>query len=67
LSRAERIELRKQWRLFLVKHGAEIRAGKKFKVGDPELTPALFGRARTWQLADGETWPVNAEERDRPP
>jgi hypothetical protein len=57
LTRGERIELRNQWRNFLDKHADEIRSGKKFKLGDPALTPALFGRARTWQLPNGEFWP----------
>ncbi len=45
LTRGERIELRNQWKTFLAKHAEEIRQGNKFKVDDPALTPALFGRA----------------------
>jgi hypothetical protein len=67
LSRGERIELRNQWRQFLLKHADEIRAGKKFKVGDPALTRALFGRARTWQLSNGKFWPISWAEMDAPP
>jgi len=67
LTRGERIELRDQWKAFLAKHADEIRGGKKFKVGDPALTPALFGRARTWQLPDGKFWPITWAEMDRQP
>lgn len=67
LTRGERIELRNQWRSFLTKHADEIRAGKKFKVSDPALTPALFGRARTWQLPNGKFWPITWAEMDGQP
>ena len=39
LTRGERIELRHQWKDFLGKHADVIRRGKKFKIGDPALTP----------------------------
>jgi phage tail protein X len=45
-TRGDRIALRHQWKAFLAKHADEIRQGKKFKVDDPALTPALIGRAR---------------------
>ena len=67
LTRSERIELRNQWKTFLAKHADEIRQGKKFKLDDPALTPALFGRARTWQLTNGKFWPVTWAEMDGPP
>jgi hypothetical protein len=57
LNRAERLELRDQWKSFLAKHADEIRAGKKFKTDDPALTPALFGRARTFQISNDKSWP----------
>jgi hypothetical protein len=57
-TRSERIALRTHWQQFLSVHAAELRAGKKFQVGDPALTPGLFGRARSFQLPDGTTWPV---------
>ena len=63
LTRAERLELRKQWKAFLARHADEIRAGKRFKVGDATVTPALFGRARAWQLADGTVWPSSDQSR----
>jgi hypothetical protein len=67
LTRDERIELRTRWRDFLTKHASELRNGKKFKIGDPAITPALFGRARTWQLPDGKFWPITWEEMHRIP
>jgi hypothetical protein len=67
LTRGERIELRNQWKTFLTKHADELRSGKKFKVDDPALTPALFGHARTWQLPNGKFWPITWEEMDRTP
>ena len=57
LSRNERLELRKQWKAFLAGHAADIRAGKKFKLFDPAVPRALFGRARSFQRPDGTTWP----------
>jgi hypothetical protein len=67
LSRGERIELRKEWRKFLARHADEIRRGKKFKVDDPAMTPALFGRARTWQLPNGQSWPGKSADMNDPP
>lgn len=57
LSREERLELRKAWKVFLSEHAEEIRAGKRFAVTDPAVTPALAGRGAMWQLPDGTTWP----------
>ena len=57
LGRSERLELRKQWKAFLAEHATDIRAGKKFKISDPAVRPALFGGARSFQLPDGTTWP----------
>ncbi len=59
LTRSERIALRTAWRQFLEAHKAEIEGGKTFMVGDPALSANLFGRARQWQLANGETWPAS--------
>jgi HEAT repeats len=58
LSRAERLELLKAWKKFLTLHVDKIRTGKRFKLNDPAVTYALFGRARSWQLPDGTRWPV---------
>lgn len=57
LSRAERLELRTAWKAFLALHAQEIRDGKRFKLSDPAVTPALVGRARSWQLPGGTSWP----------
>jgi hypothetical protein len=62
VTRSERIDLRNQWKAFLAIHANEIRAGKKFKLDDPALTPALFGRARTFHLPDGKSWPATRPE-----
>jgi len=58
LSRTERRQLRKAWQAFLALHADEIRAGKRFKLSDPAVASALVGRARSWQLPDGTSWPV---------
>jgi len=52
---------------FLVAHADDLRQGKKFKVDDPAITPALFGRARLWQLPDGRLWPMTYSEQARRP
>jgi len=62
LSRAERLQLRKAWKEFLALHADEIRAGKRFKLSDPAVTPALVGRARSWRLPDGTSWPVSTQK-----
>jgi len=60
LSRAERVELCRQWRAFLRKHEDAIRQGKRFPLTDPDVSPALFGRARDWPGAT----PQSAPKRD---
>ncbi len=62
LRRAERLQLRKAWKAFLALHADEIRAGKRFKLSDPAVTPALVGRARSWRLPDGTSWPASAKK-----
>ena len=66
LTRGERIGLHSEWKRLLAQHAGEIRAGKRFKLEDPALTPALFGRARTWQLPNGKFWPITWTEMDKP-
>lgn len=61
VSRSERLRLREAWRRFLTQHEDEIRAGKRFKLSDPAVTPALVGRARSWKLEDGTIWPSQTE------
>ena len=60
LSRSERLLLRTSWKEFLGRHAAELRQGRRFRLGDPALSPALFGRARSWQLPDGTSWPKDS-------
>jgi hypothetical protein len=62
LSRTERLELRKAWKEFLAWHTEEIRNGKRFRLSDPTVTPALVGRARSWRLPDGTSWPVSTQK-----
>ena len=57
MSRSERLALRAKWKEFLSRHATELQKGRRFKLTDPALSPALFGRARSWQLPDGTTWP----------
>lgn len=57
VSRQERLELRNAWREFLTLHADEIKAGKRFKLSDPAVKPVLVGRARSWQMPDGTSWP----------
>ncbi len=57
LSSSERLRLRDAWREFLTAHGAELRAGKRFKPGEAGATGELFGRARQFTLDDGTQWP----------
>lgn len=57
LKRHERLKLQEAWKSFLTQHAEEIRAGKRFKLTDPTVTPALAGRARVWYLPDGTAWP----------
>lgn len=67
LTRTERLELRRQWQEFLTLHADGLKQGKRFGVGDPALKPALFGRARTWQLPKGQSWPITYSEQSQTP
>lgn len=58
LTRGERLALRSAWKEFLTRHAAALRGGRRFKLGDPSLPPALFGRARSWVLPSGKSWPI---------
>lgn len=58
LTRTERLGLRDAWKKFLAVHEKELRDGKKYNYSDPVVTPELFGRARSWRLADGSEWPI---------
>lgn len=57
LPRAERLALRTAWKDFLARHADDLRAGQRFKVDDPAVSPALAGRARRWNFPDGSVWP----------
>jgi len=61
-SRAEKIEICKLWKQFLTDHATEIRNGKLFKIGDPDLKPELFGKARQYNLPGGKVWPESRKE-----
>ncbi|NCA82223.1 MAG: HEAT repeat domain-containing protein [Opitutae bacterium] len=61
LSRAERLALRTAWKEFLARHADDLRAGRRFKVDDPAVSPALAGRARRWNFPDGSAWPPDPE------
>jgi len=60
-NRTERLDLRKTWQTFLADHAADLRAGKKLKLADsaipPAIAAALFGHARSFRLPDGTQWP----------
>jgi hypothetical protein len=60
LTREERLELRGHWRTFLEQHGATIAAGKRYAIGDPAITPGMFGRARQFTLPNGAKWPADS-------
>ncbi len=45
------------WVELLAAKESELQAGKSISRSDPLVTKALFGRARSWRLADGSTWP----------
>ena len=57
LPRAERLALRTAWEDFLARHADDLRAGRRFNVDDPAVSPALAGRARQWRFPDGSVWP----------
>jgi hypothetical protein len=57
ISRDEVLAIQQAWLEFLDEHFDEIQAGKRFEIGDPALTPELFGRAATFYLEGGEKWP----------
>ena len=66
LSRSERLALRKAWKEFLAQNAQSIRDGKRFELTDPAVTPALVGRARSWRLPDGTSWPKLVQTPSQP-
>ncbi len=67
LTRGERIALREAWQQFLTVNAAALKSGKRIHYQDPTVTRELFGRARSWDMPDGSTWPTSIEEQNRPP
>lgn len=61
LPPGELLAIQRAWRSFLTKHEQELREGRKFKLGGPELTPELYGHAHSFWLADGKQWPPQPE------
>jgi hypothetical protein len=48
--------LKRRWQEFLPLHRERIASGRLFEIGDPELTPDLFGRIFHFGTKDG-AWP----------
>jgi len=61
LPQSELLALQHAWQNFLAKHEQELRDGRQFQVGGPELTPELYGQARRFTLPDGKEWPPQPE------
>ncbi len=53
--------LQKRWREFLPAHREQIQAGQLFEIGDPILTPDLFGKAFQFDTKDGKGWPPRSK------
>lgn len=51
------VDTRTRWQKFLKRHREAIRAGRKFKPGDPELAPDLIPPHFRFTLPDGRQWP----------
>jgi hypothetical protein len=51
------IQLKTTWQTFLNAHREEIRAGKRFKVPNPPLTPEMFLPVHQFDLPNGKYWP----------
>ncbi|NQT40204.1 MAG: carboxypeptidase regulatory-like domain-containing protein, partial [Planctomycetes bacterium] len=50
-------ELAARWRELLEANREQIRAGKRFKIAEPPLTPDLFPRGFQFQRKDNPPWP----------
>lgn len=61
VSADEIAALKTRWQAFVAKHRERIAQEKLFEVGDPELTPDLFGRVFSFGLKDGSTFPPREE------
>jgi hypothetical protein len=54
---AEAVETtRKRWRRFIQEHRKDLRKGRRFKLGDPEITADLFPPGFQFYF-DGKPWP----------
>jgi hypothetical protein len=51
------LALRKRWNAFLQKNERDIRKGRVFKPGDPELPEDLFSPHMELDQKDGTRWP----------
>jgi hypothetical protein len=50
--------LKRRWRAFLHGHSKELKAGRRFKIGDPALSAELFPREIfRFKRGDGTSWP----------
>jgi HEAT repeat protein/tetratricopeptide (TPR) repeat protein len=45
-----------RWKRFIEENREKLRQGKRFKIGDPEITPDLFPPGFTW-YKDDKAWP----------
>lgn len=57
VSRDEVLEMQRLWLAFVEEQRDEIQEGSLFRIGDPRLKPELFGKACTFHLQGGGTWP----------
>jgi len=49
--------LKTRWTEFLQEHREALEAGRRFKLGGPELTPDILPSGYQFRLKDGKTWP----------
>lgn len=57
VQKQEIAALQARWTEFLSKHRERIQSGRLFEIGDPEITPDLFGKVLQFGLEDGRSWP----------
>lgn len=51
-------EVKTQWLSLISSQREKIKAGEKFQIGAPPLTPALFPKGFSFHRTDGSSWPV---------
>ena len=54
--------LKERWLKFFAENGKALREGRKFRVGDAEVTADLFAGCVSFTLPDGKRWPSSAEK-----